>query len=93
MVDEVKRLKEENGNLKDSLVDLKLQLETVVLEADEVKQQQEEVIKILQNDDQIMKDRQTGMKSKYCYQKPLKKKISALIPATILLTQMGFDNI
>jgi len=44
------------------LGDLKLQLESVVLDADEVKQQQEEVIKILQNDDQIMKDRQTGMK-------------------------------
>ena len=63
MVEEVKRLKDENLCLEESVGDLKLQLESVVLDAEEVNQQQEEVLKILQNDDHILKERQTGIQS------------------------------
>ena len=67
MVDEVRRLKEENSNLEDCVGELKVQLESVVLDAEDVKQQQDEVIKILQEDDIIMEERKAGVQSMYRY--------------------------
>lgn len=60
---QMKQLKCENKLLEETVADLKSQLETVVMDAEYLKEEQEEIEKVIQDDEDIIKDRESGTES------------------------------